>query len=246
MSHAAHPGHFLDLGQVRSAEGTSHALRAYVPAVGGPGPRPLLVMLDGQNVFGDHGSYAGGWHAHDAVEKLTARTQRAPVVLGIANGGRHRNRELGAHVHGFLDGVVLEAVGRVAAAVPLTRRRVIAGASLGGLAALVAWTSRPALFDGAIAMSPSLWFGHQHFLREFQSGLVSPPPLGRLYLDAGARERGRMFADATLLAALLQRRGLGEDRLMWRPDQRGAHHERHWRRRLPKALRFMFRVRAAG
>jgi hypothetical protein len=60
-------------------------------------------------------------------------------------------------------------------------------------------------------------------------------------VDAGARERGRMLADATTLAALLARSGLGADRLLWRPDARGVHHERSWRRRLPKALRFLFR-----
>lgn len=236
-----HGGRFIDLGAARSPEGTSHALRAYVPAVGGPGPRPLLVLFDGQNVFDDHGSFAGGWHAHEAVEKLTASTLRAPVIVGIANGGRHRVRELGAHLQPFLDGVVREAVGRAAASFELTGRRVLGGASLGGLAALQVWFTEPQLFESALVMSPSLWFGHHHLLRELRDGHLRAPLTGRLYLDAGGRERGRMFADAELLAAALGRAGLGADRLMWRPDARGTHHERHWRRRLPKALRFLFR-----
>ena len=243
MVHSSTGARFIDLGIARSPEGTTHALRAYVPQVGGPGPRPLLVMFDGQNIFEDHGSYSGGWHAHEAVEKLSASTTRAPVVLGIANGGTHRIRELGAHTHIFLDSVVAEAVGRAEATLRLTPRRVIAGASRGGLAALTAWLSRRERFDGAIALSPSLWFGHHHLLMGLLSGLTPLPPTGRLYLDAGERERGRMYADAAQLAAHLARRGLGPDRLMWRPDARGAHHERHWRRRLPKALRFMFRTK---
>lgn len=228
---------------MRGLDGHATALRAYVPAVGGDAPRPLLVMFDGQNVFEDHGSFAGGWHAHLAVERLHPSTIAAPVVLGVANGGVRRVAELGPRVHAFLEGVVAVAVRRAEGALPLSGRRAIAGSSLGGLAALVAWTSRRDLFEHAIAMSPSLWFEHGHLSRALRAGLIAPPPTGRLYLDAGARERGRMFADAELLAEALEGQGLGPERLMWRPDQRGAHHERHWRRRLPKALRFVFRVK---
>ena len=32
-----------------------------------------------------------------------------------------------------------------------------------------------------------------------------------------------------------------DDRLMWRADPRGTHSEAAWRRRLPAALRFMYR-----
>ena len=80
MVHSSTGARFIDLGIARSPEGTTHALRAYVPQVGGPGPRPLLVMFDGQNIFEDHGSYSGGWHAHEAVEKLGAATTRAPTT----------------------------------------------------------------------------------------------------------------------------------------------------------------------
>ena len=38
----------------------------------------------------------------------------------------------------------------------------------------------------------------------------------------------------------LTARGWDSDRLMWRADARGTHSEAAWRRRLPKALRFMY------
>jgi hypothetical protein len=30
---------------------------------------PTLYLFDGQNVFGDEGSFAGGWHTHAAVDR---------------------------------------------------------------------------------------------------------------------------------------------------------------------------------
>jgi hypothetical protein len=43
------------------------------------------------------------------------------------------------------------------------------------------------------------------------------------------------------MTAHLAGRGYDDDRLMFRPDSRGAHNEASWRRRLPKALRFLYR-----
>jgi hypothetical protein len=64
-----------------------------------------------------------------------------------------------------------------------------------------------------------------------------------VYLDCGAREGGgRMLPLVERMAKKLRGRGYPPEQLMMRADQRGAHNERHWRRRLPLALRFMFRI----
>jgi len=218
-------------------------VRAYVPP--GPArPRPLLLLFDGQNVFTDEGSHAGGWHAHTAVEKLGARTFDRPVVVAVDHGGRHRIDELGHGAPRFLDALATQLV-------PALRHRfapthiALGGASLGGLAALLGWLTHPDVFTHALVLSPSLWFDHGALLHALHAGRLHAPPQGRIYVDAGGRERGRMFADAARLAAIFSARGLGPDRLLWRPDARGTHNERTWARRLPKALRFVFR-RAAG
>ncbi len=203
----------------------------------------MLVLLDGQNVYGDHGSYAGGWHAHDTADGLRQKTVDAPIVVAVANGGEHRNHELGAGVEGFIDALVSDVVSRVEGRFGPSSRRVIGGASLGGLAALFAWFRRNDVFDSAIAMSPSLWFAHRAVQHHIERGDWALPSRGHLYVDAGARERGHMFSDAEELCRWLRNNGLPADRLMWRPDRRGAHHEKHWRRRLPKALRFVLRTR---
>ncbi|MEQ1507456.1 MAG: alpha/beta hydrolase-fold protein [Myxococcota bacterium] len=215
-------------------------VRLYLPAgVDVDRPHPTLYLFDGQNVFDDAGSFAGGWRAHHAVDALPRRVT-PPVVVAIGNGGVHRVHELGHAVDRFVDAIADELVPRVEAAVHGRGPRALGGASLGGLGALHGWLHRPDRFDGALVMSPSLWFGDRVLAGQVHRGEVPVPATGRIYVDAGKRERGTMFADAEALAATLADRGLGPDRLMWRPDARGAHQERHWRRRLPKALRFLF------
>lgn len=229
----------MDLGHFSGPGFVSRRVRAFVPA-GSARPRPLLLSFDGQNLFGDEGSYAGGWHAHEAVAKLGERTFDRPIVVAVDNGGRRRIDELGLSAPRFLDDLVSGLLPRLHARFAPTSV-TLGGSSLGGLVSLMGWLRHPEAFTNAMVMSPSLWFDHRALLRELHAGRWSIPPQGRIYVDAGARERGRMLADATTLAALLARSGLGADRLLWRPDARGVHHERSWRRRLPKALRFLFR-----
>ncbi len=236
------PGRFLHLGDFGPPSFVARPVMAYVPArLDIRAPHPTLYLLDGQNVFGDHGSYAGGWHAHDAADRLPRRSFLPPVIVAIGHGGVLRNRELGVQAPSFVEQVARVLVPEVEARLGGGGPRVIGGASLGGLASLVALIRHPEVFEGALAMSPSLWFGRRAVLRRLERGAWTLPPGARLYLDAGRRERGSMFADAEGLARLLAARGLGS-RLMWRPDAKGAHHEKHWRRRLPKALRFLFAV----
>ena len=89
-------GHFEELGTL-NPHGIGHRrVRAFVPVrgLGHPtDPRPLLVMFDGQNVFGDRGSFAGGWHVHEAVDHF-AQTRRAsaPIVVAIDHGGTSAHR----------------------------------------------------------------------------------------------------------------------------------------------------------
>jgi predicted alpha/beta superfamily hydrolase len=117
---------------------------------------------------------------------------------------------------------------------------VVAGSSMGGLAALYAHFRHPDVFGGALSMSPAYWFG-RGALYDWIRGRPTPH-FSRVYIDCGAREGGgRMAQGASAMADHLRQRGYGEDRLLLRIDKRGTHNEKHWRRRLPRALRFMFK-----
>src|SRR5438874_271830 len=91
-------GSFHDLGTF-DAPGlvAGRRVRIYEPQGRTAGiPRPVLYLFDGQNVFEDEGSFAGGWHAHLAVDRLVrGKTFIAPIVVAIEHGGPARIDELG-------------------------------------------------------------------------------------------------------------------------------------------------------
>jgi len=201
---------------------------------------PVLVLFDGQNVLGDHGSHAGGWHAHEAIERLPG-TIRKPVLVAVDHGHHHRIRELWDDLDALLVFVVEKALPKAEAF--LGRRfdptkRVIGGASMGGLASLAALVRRPHDFQGALAMSPSAWLVPRSISAELRHARLGRG--ARAYVDVGLRESQRMVHNAAHAAHLLEAR-LEPGHLMWRPDRRGKHREADWRRRLPKALKFLFR-----
>lgn len=221
-------------------------VRVYVPRRAPPGDRPLLLLFDGQNVFDDKPSFAGGWHAHRAVERL-AKTVAPPVIVGLDHGHEHRLFELSPFAvqghEGRLDGQLrwlsdwlLPKLRRELGLTSDPRRTVVGGSSMGGLAALYAALRRPDVFGGAIAMSPSLFVGRGGLFRWLEQH--GPPRDARIYLDAGALEAGgRMLDSARRMAHALGSRGVN---LRFREDPRGQHRERDWRRRLLPALRFHF------
>lgn len=248
-------GTFEELGTL-DAHGIGHRrVRAFVP-VRGLGqrsePRPLLVMFDGQNVFDDPGSFAGGWHVHEVVAHF-ARTRRAPapIVVAIDHGGYARIDELapfddgkrGGKLPRLIDAVVDKLIPRIEARFELAAGYLIGGASLGGLASLYAHLMHPDVFAGALAMSPSLWFTRARVAALLHGH--ARPAQSRIYLDCGGREGTGMWPPIDTFAQRLRNRGWTDTpartdhRLMLRFDTRGKHNEAAWRRRFPKALRFL-------
>ncbi len=249
LARRAPHGALVDLGRLSLGGLPDRRVRAYVPArYDAARAHHALVLFDGQNVFGDAGSFAGGWHADDAIDAMPKKLS-PPIVVAIDHGGPARLDELvpmrvdgrGGGLDPLLDGVA-------SALVPALRSRwhlhpgavglCLGGASLGGLAALYGHVRTPEVFGGALAMSPSLWIARARIF-EFVEARWRPT-FARVYLDCGAREGARMLALAEAMSGLLRARGYDDASLMWRRDAKGAHSEAHWRRRLPKALRFLY------
>ncbi len=227
-------------------------VRVYLPrGYDSTEPHFGLYLFDGQNVFEDDTSFSVGWHTHEAVERLAKSRRPAPVVIGIDHAGPERIRELSPFVieeelgqaEVFLEwitGHLMPALTAELNLVPGPLGAVIGGSSMGGLAALWSHFHYPQFFGGAIAMSPSFWIADQAIFADIAA--QPTPEVSRIYLDAGAREaRGQVVEAARTMAEHLTERGYDSDRLMWRADARGTHSEASWRRRLPKALRFMYR-----
>ncbi|APR77079.1 putative alpha-dextrin endo-1, 6-alpha-glucosidase [Minicystis rosea] len=225
-------------------------VRVFVPPRQGSAPSPVLYMFDGQNIYDDEPSYSGGWYLHRTARSIWKRYGRAPVIVGIDHGGEARVDELtpwpGERGGGGTDALVDWMIGSL---MPRIREdfRVaedpaqvgIGGSSMGGLGALYAHFRNPERFGLVLSMSPSLWVGRGHIFAHITT--KSKPWTSRIYLDAGALEAGgRMLESARRLAAELRARGWDDGSLRFVEAKRGTHSEKHWRRRAPGALEFLF------
>jgi predicted alpha/beta superfamily hydrolase len=246
------PGEVNLLGPFQIPGLAPRPIRVYLPKNYDPTrPHFGLYMFDGQNVFDDLPSFSGGWYIHEAVETLAKTKRPVPVVIGIEHGGPGRNLELSpfpfeaepGQIEILMDWVTRHLMPALTAElnlVPPPLGAVIGGSSMGGLAAFWSHFHHPEAFGGALVMSPSFWVASQAI---FVDVAAQPTPeVSRIYLDAGAREdKGRVVEAIQRMTEHLVERGYDSDRLMWRADPRGTHSEAAWRRRLPAALRFMYR-----
>ncbi len=245
-------GRFDTLGNWEPPGFPRRVVTAYLPADHVPdGTRPALFLFDGQNVFDDTFSFAGGWYAHRAVDGLPRGRCNVPVVVAIPHGGERRIDELvpwkmaqgGGHLASFLAWVISKVVPEAQArygTVPGPVGTVLGGSSLGGLAALWSHVHHSETFGGALCLSPSLWVGSRAIFKDVAG--FHPPAVSRIYLDCGGKEAGgRMLPVVQQMAEVLKAKHYPPHQLKFRPDARGQHNEKAWRRRLPAALRFMFR-----
>ncbi|HKV07992.1 MAG TPA: alpha/beta hydrolase-fold protein [Thermoanaerobaculia bacterium] len=214
-------------------------------------PHYALYLFDGQNVFDDEPSFSGGWYAHEAAEGLVRARRPVPVVIGIDHGGESRISELSpfefdgkpGQADLFLDwvtGTLMPALAAELNLIPGPAGAVIGGSSMGGLGSFYAHFRHPEAFGGALVMSPSFWLADEAIFDQVAG--MPTPGISRLYLDGGTREdKGRLIPLLQRMVEHLVPRGYDSYRLMWRSDPKGAHSEASWRRRLPRALRFMYR-----
>jgi enterochelin esterase-like enzyme len=253
LAAAWEPGRIHVLGPLAVPGHAPRQVRVFLPSTFTPGePRFALYLFDGQNVFDDAPSFAGGWRLHEAVEQLAQRGRPAPVVVAVDHGGELRIHELSPFAHGgvagrldsLLDWLTGSLMPRLGSQLPLIGGpvgAVIGGSSMGGLAAFYAHLHAPQSFGGALAMSPSFWLSHGEIVR--WAAAQPAPEVSRIYLDCGVREgRGTVLPLVAEVAAQLTARGYDADHLMLRADPRGSHSETSWRRRLPRALRFFYRT----
>lgn len=210
-------------------------------------PRPLAIFFDGQNVFGDAGSYAGGWHADRAAARL-AKARHRPIVVGIDHGGDARLIELSPYRvlgkegqgHAFVEWVCTALVPRLRRRFSVTEGPegvLLGGASLGGLAATYGHFTWPDAVGRALAMSPSFWIDD----RAVCALLTRIPSTTQLYLDGGLREsKGELAPRLRNVRRHLLAQGYSPRALKVVIDPKGEHRERSWRRRLPAALRWFY------
>jgi predicted alpha/beta superfamily hydrolase len=225
-------------------------VRVYAPPRDPAAVSPVLYMFDGQNVFDDEPSFAGGWHLHKTVASLAKKHVRAPVIVGIDHGGAARIQELAPWPNdrggGRTDALVTWITGALAPRIQAEFRVAsdprevgVGGSSLGGLAALYAHFRHPEHFGVVLSMSPSLFIGRGKIFEVVAS--AARPRASRIYLDAGGLEAGgALLRSAERLAGELRARGWEDGSFRFVVAKRGTHSEKAWRRRAPAAIAWLF------
>jgi predicted alpha/beta superfamily hydrolase len=221
-------------------------------------------MHDGQNLFDPATSFAGSWRVPEAIDALDLETGRAPVVVGVPNGGARRLWEYSP----FRDprwgggGAARQLAFLVERVRPLALRSFavdrrpeahgLGGASLGALVSLWGLFASGGEFGSVLAMSPTTLLAGEA-LRDFLLRRAHLP--ARIYLDCGLEEgrrrnrRKRRPASPTAYVRRVRRlrRALEQlgyrrgDELEYLEEPDGIHHESAWARRLPGALRWLYR-----
>jgi len=130
------------------------------------------------------------------------------------------------------------------------QRRAFGGSSLGGICGLCCAMKYHDVFGSILAESPSFWIKEGQFLEDMRQ--YSGPWPARLFMAMGTQEYSgtrpkkmpkfdKWMADyAEEGRAILESKGLADgSRLMYVLEERAAHNEADWARRLPGALEYL-------
>jgi predicted alpha/beta superfamily hydrolase len=222
---------------------------------------PVLYLQDGQNLFDPETAFGGNpWWADEVAEREIRRGRVQPLILvGVANtpdrlreyGPRaphseHAAEDLSRDYGRFLVEEVKPFIDANYRTLPDAPNTGAGGSSMGGLLALHLCKWHPDVFGLCAAMSPSLWWDREFFLRSLPD---SPRWVAscRVWLDMGTREgesepaMAAMVRRARRLARLLARHGMRKgDQLHFEKVEGGLHNEAAWGGRLDRVLRFLF------
>lgn len=221
---------------------------------------PVFYMHDGQNLFDAHTAFGGvPWGCDEVAERVIRNGEAGPVIIvGVANT-HDRIREYGPRrstlpndddlsasygrflveeVKPFIDGKYRTRPGRESTAV--------GGSSLGGLISLHLSKWYPGVFGMCAALSPSLWWDGEGFLRDIdrKPGWLNTV---KVWLDMGDDE-GHTRATRRVGAGRVRRladalRGYGLEksrRLSHLNVPGGRHNESSWGARFDQVLKFLF------
>lgn len=184
---------------------------------GGTRAYPVLYMTDGDRQIG---------HTAAVVDFL-AREGRIPevIIVGISNTDRTRDltpTKVEAMAGGdgqrfpvstsgggdrFLDFISTEVIPYVEKNYRTQPYRVLAGHSFGGLFAMHAFLTRPQLFNGVIAVSPTLTWDDRYVYRRASEWVKNPPARPVTLVVSVGDEGEALDRELDALKALLQKSG---------------------------------------
>jgi len=217
---------------------------------------PVFYMHDGQNLFDPETAFAGNpWYADEVAEREVRAARVEPLILvGIANsvdrlreyGPRQGEQDWSQDYGRFVVEEVKTFVDLSYRTLPDAAHTGIGGSSMGGLISLQLCKWYPDVFGKCAALSPSLWWDQERFLRDVQNDTRWLDNC-RVWVDMGTREGASeagmrsMVRRVLKLAQQFVEHGMrdGKDFVCFE-DPDGMHNEASWGGRFDRVLQFLY------
>jgi predicted alpha/beta superfamily hydrolase len=171
---------------------------------------PVLYLLDGDGHF---------HHTTGTIGFLADNNKIPPmIVVGIKNTDRTRDLTppvvldtafqsrlpTAGGADNFLKFIKDELIPYVDSHFRSAPYKILVGHSLGGLLAVHSFINDPEMFQGYIAISPSLWYDNQSFYESAREFLKQRDSLSQTFYMTMGNEGGYMLGGAMKLAALFE------------------------------------------
>lgn len=194
---------------------------------------PLLIMMDGQNLFDQKTSYAGEWNVDETISSFPIKKQA--IVIAIDHGNELRMDELtpyknekygGGHADQFLTWMLQKVIPALITKHKLLinqDKRAIAGSSLGGLFAHYAAIKNPNYFQMVGVFSPSFWWSEEIFKMTEATDI---PKNQCFFFAAGSEESTAMIPDMQKMYDLILKK---EAQVTFLEKHGAQHNEDQWR-----------------
>lgn len=212
---------------------------------------PVIYMADGQNLFDEATSYSGEWRVDETMDSLKTLNKINAIVVGIDNGGSERLNEYspwkneqygGGHGDAFADFLAQTLKPYIDTYFKTkndAQNTALIGSSMGGLISLYTGVKYPEKFGKLGVFSPALWFSEadlKTYVQKNSSSLKNT----KIYFVAGQNESKEMVNDINEIVEILKAKGLSNQNINVKIDEKGTHSEGFWAQQLPDALLWLF------
>ncbi|WP_308652638.1 alpha/beta hydrolase-fold protein [uncultured Anaerococcus sp.] len=214
----------------------------------------FLYFFDGANLYDKKESFMGEiWELDKAVEKIGLRANLVGIYCaeGVERANEYSpfenftNEEARENLtpKGILTGkFIIEEL------IPLVEKnkkassRLIGGSSMGGIMSLYMGSQYPEIFDKVLAMSTHFILepvGMGEILAKYDSENKQ-----KIYLDTGTKEFDDEIIQKSYVSLSQMAYGFLKAKMdiKYVIDEGAIHNEKYWQKRLPDALRFLYKL----